>query len=436
MMSSVIWCRNYFNMKVLWFANTPCGAEEYLTGRKIRSGGWLYALCEQLRLQPDVELHVAFFWGKALPAFCYNGVMYHPVLRDGAATVWGRYVNRVRGQFSDADDKRELERCKQIVREVSPDIVHVHGSEELFGLVANNDDVHAPVVLSIQGLLSAYKVKYYSGITPSDLRYGESFLKRLLLDDVNGRYRNFCRRAKREADIFNSLRYVIGRTHWDRRCALALNPNVCYFTVNEILRSEFMTVSWQRRLDIQPFVIVSTISSGIYKGLEIVYHTAKLLTELNFSFEWKIIGLNSRDELVGIVERSCALHAPAIHVELLGSRQADEMIPIMLQSDLYVQVSHIENSPNSLCEAMAMGMPIIASYAGGTSSMLKDGEEGVLIQDGNWYELAGAIMDANRDYNNAVAMGENARKRALARHNPDAVVKELMAVYNTLCSSI
>ncbi len=435
-MSSVIWCKSFFKMKVLWFANTPCGAEEYLTGRKIRSGGWLYALCEQLRLQPDVELHVAFFWGQALPAFCYNGVMYHPVLRNGAATIWGRYVNRVRGQFSDADDKRELERCKQIVREVSPDIVHVHGSEELFGLVANNNDVHAPVVLSVQGLLSAYKVKYYSGITPSDLQYGESFLKRLLLDDVNGRYRNFSRRAKREADIFKSLRYVIGRTHWDRRCALALNPNVRYFTVNEILRPEFMTVSWQRRLDMQPFVIVSTISSGVYKGLEVVYHTAKLLTDLNFSFKWKIIGLNSRDELVGIVEKSSALHASAIHVELLGSRQADEMIPIMRQSDLYVQVSHIENSPNALCEAMALGMPIVASFAGGTSSILKDGEEGILIQDGNWYELAGAIMDTNRDYNNAVAMGEKARKRALARHNPDAVVKELMAVYNTLCSSI
>ena len=423
-------------MKVLWFANTPCGAEEYLTGRKIRSGGWLYALCEQLRLQPDVELHVAFFWGQVMPAFCCNKVVYHPILRNGAATTWGRYINRVVGQFSDVDDKRELERCKQIVREVSPDIIHIHGSEETFGLIAQDENFRAPVVLSIQGLLSAYMVKYYSGISQNDLKYGEALLKRLLMDGVNGRYRNFCRRAKREATFFKSLRYVIGRTQWDRRCALALNPDVCYFTVNEILRPEFMTVSWQRRLDMQPFVIVSTISSGVYKGLEVVYHTAKLLTDLNFSFEWKIIGLNSRDELVGIVEKSSALHASAIHVELLGSRQADEMIPIMRQSDLYVQVSHIENSPNALCEAMALGMPIIASFAGGTSSMLKDGEEGVLIQDGNWYELAGAIMDANRDYNNAVAMGENARKRALARHNPDAVVKELMAVYNTLCSSI
>lgn len=416
-------------MRVLWFANTPCEASEYLTGQKVKSGGWLYALCEQLKAQSGVELHVAFFWGKALKAFAYKDVMYHPVERVGAETVWGRYVNRVKGQYSDVDDKRELERCKQIVREISPDIIHVHGSEETFGLIAQDESIHVPVVLSIQGLLNAYRVKYYSGISKNDLKHGEALLKRLLMDGVNGRYRNFCRRAKREANFFKSLRYVIGRTLWDRRCALALNPNAVYFTVNEILRPEFMQALWQKHAENQHFVLVSTISSGVYKGLEVVYHTAKLLTDLHFSFVWKIIGLSADDETVGIVEKSSTLHASAIHIELLGSCQADEMIPIMLQSDMYVQVSHIENSPNSLCEAMAMGMPIIASYAGGTSSMLENGKEGVLIQDGNGYELAGAIMEAKQDYTNAIKMGEAARRRALNRHNPDNVVKELMKVY-------
>lgn len=421
-------------MRVLWFANTPCEASEYLTGQKVKSGGWLYALCEQLKAQAGVELHVAFFWGKALKAFAYKDVMYHPVERVGAETVWGRYVNRVKGQYSDVDDKRELERCKQIVREISPDIIHVHGSEETFGLIAQDESIHVPVVLSIQGLLNAYRVKYYSGISKNDLIHGEALLKRLLMDGVNGRYRNFCRRAKREANFFKSLRYVIGRTQWDRRCALALNPHVRYFTVNEILRSEFMYAVWQKHETIQPCIIVSTISSGIYKGLEMVYQTAKMLTELNFSFVWKIIGLTSLDEMVGIVEKSCALHASAIHVELLGSCQADEMISIMKQSDLYVQVSHIENSPNSLCEAMVMGMPIIASYAGGTSSMLENGREGILIQDGNQYELAGAIMEIVQYYDDAVEMGKSARERALRRHEPCKVLGELMDVYNTITS--
>lgn len=421
-------------MRVLWFANTPCEASEYLTGQKVKSGGWLYALCEQLKAQAGVELHVAFIWGKALKAFAYKGVIYHPVLRVGAETVWGRYVNRLKGQFSNANDKRELEQCKQIVHIVDPDIIHIHGSEETFGLIAQEKDIKVPVVLSIQGLLSAYKEKYYSGVTRKNLEDGESLFKRLLQDGINGRYRNFSRRAKREETIFKSLRYVIGRTQWDRRCALVLNPHIRYFTVNEILRSEFMNATWQKRASGQPFVIVSTISSGIYKGLEVVYQTAKLLSDLNFLFVWKIIGITNHDEIVGIVEKSRALHASAIHVELLGSCQANEMISIMKQSDLYVQVSHIENSPNSLCEAMVMGMPIIASYAGGTSSMLENGREGILIQDGNQYELAGAIMEIVQYYDDAVEMGKSARERALRRHEPCKVLGELMDVYNTITS--
>ena len=192
-------------MRVLWFANTPCEASEYLTGQKVRGGGWLYALCEQLKAQAGVELHVAFIWGKALKAFAYKGVIYHPVLRVGAETVWGRYVNRLKGQFSNANDKRELEQCKQIVHIVDPDIIHIHGSEEAFGLIAQEKDIKVPVVLSIQGLLSAYKEKYYSGVTRKNLEDGESLFKRLLQDGINGRYRNFSRRAERETNFFKSL---------------------------------------------------------------------------------------------------------------------------------------------------------------------------------------------------------------------------------------
>lgn len=419
-------------MKVLWFTNTPCEAAEYLVGDKIKSGGWLYALCEQLKNQRNIQLHVAFFWGEKKKAFLYKGVTYHPILREGERSKLGRYINRVIGQFFDANDKKEKIRCLEVVKEVSPDIIHIHGSEESFGLIVQNETTSTPVVLSIQGLLSVYEAKYFSGLSKWELRKGESILRQILCDGINSRYRNFCRRAERENEIFKSLRYVIGRTQWDERCARALNPNIRYYVVNEILRAEFMHSEWNNHPLCCPLVILSTISSGVYKGLEVVYQTAKILSNLKFPFEWKVIGLSSDDDMVHIVEKSCSLHAKTVHVDLLGAKNADEIVRIMQSSNLYVQVSHIENSPNSLCEAMVMGMPIIASFAGGTSSMLQDGTEGVLIQDGNPYELAGAIMDVEQNYNDYAAMGRNARERALKRHSPENVVAELLKVYNKL----
>lgn len=83
---------------------------------------------------------------------------------------------------------------------------------------------------------------------------------------------------------------------------------------------------------------------------------------------------------------------------------------------------------------MVLGIPIIASYAGGTSSMLEDGKEGVLVQDGDPYRLAGAVLNMIRNYKDAIMMGQSARKRAIVRHNPKNVVKELYSIYQSLCT--
>ena len=50
----------------------------------------------------------------------------------------------------------------------------------------------------------------------------------------------------------------------------------------------------------------------------------------------------------------------------------------MLKSDIFVSASHIENSPNNVAEAMILGMPCIATFAGGTSSYIEDNKNGIL----------------------------------------------------------
>ena len=98
-------------------------------------------------------------------------------------------------------------------------------------------------------------------------------------------------------------------------------------------------------------------------------------------------------------------------------------------------MSHIENSPNSVCEAMLVGVPTIASFAGGTSSIIKDGEEGILVQDGDPYVLAGSIVHLVQNPDLAMFYSNNAKCRALQRHNPENVYKELLSGYTSILSS-
>ena len=78
---------------------------------------------------------------------------------------------------------------------------------------------------------------------------------------------------------------------------------------------------------------------------------------------------------------------------------------------IYIAISHIENSPNSLCEALILGAPCIATNAGGTSSLIEDGNNGILIQDGDAYSMAGAIIELTENYNIAIDYGNSARKK-------------------------
>jgi glycosyltransferase involved in cell wall biosynthesis len=111
---------------------------------------------------------------------------------------------------------------------------------------------------------------------------------------------------------------------------------------------------------------------------------------------------------------------------------AAQLLKAELDADIFVHPSHIDNSPNSVCEAMLIGMPVIATCTGGTGSLLTDGEEGILIQDGDPHSLAGVLMELVKDPAYAAELGKNARERAIKRHDPDQITDNLINIYTSL----
>ena len=420
-------------MKVLWFANTPCGATEKLTGQSVQGGGWLYALSEQLATNKDVELHIAFYWGEQLSPFQYKGITYHPVFKEGEGSKFGRLINRFVDSRSNKLDQKCLPRLMQVIQEVLPDIIHVHGSEGNFGMVALQK-LPCPIVLSIQGLLSLYIYVYYRGFTKQEISRHEGLWNKILMSSISLQERSFRRRGDMEKEFFKNIPNIIGRTFWDKAGSLALNPKRRYFEVGEIMRQEFFNARWDKQNFSTPFIITTTISSGYYKGLETVYLTTSVLKSAGFNFKWNVIGVSSSDMLANLSAKKVGFKAEFLNINLLGRKNAKEMVSLMKDADLFVQVSHIENSPNSLGEAMLLGMPIIATFAGGTASMLENNVEGWLLQGGEPYSMAGMIMEMASDFERAKAFGEHARQTALARHNPEHVCEQLLTAYHTILS--
>lgn len=406
-------------MRVLWFSNTPAGSEDSTkTG-----GGWLYSLDKAI--QDSVELHVAFYSHTRLDDYVVGKTTYHPIYRP-------KYngLGKIHLLFPKVLDEQDLPVYLNIIKKVKPDVIHVHGTEMPFACVASK--VNIPVVVSIQGNLTVYYYKYCSGIESKYMyakSYGSSltsFFKRAIFS-----YNNFKRMSKYEQRNLLDVKYVIGRTDWDRRIMSVMAPEAKYYHCDEVLRDVFYSAHWKNSyMGNDKIIIHTTTGDAFYKGFETICETLQLLLGLGLNVEWRIAGLSNQSLITSVVKKKLKDNYPAKGLVLLGSLNKNDLVGRMLEAHAYVSASHIENSPNNVCEAMLLGMPCVATLAGGTNSMLKDGETGVVVQEGDPWSMAGALLELLNDRDKAIAYGAAAREVAAMRHSSDKIKNDLLSIYD------
>jgi len=81
-------------------------------------------------------------------------------------------------------------------------------------------------------------------------------------------------------------------------------------------------------------------------------------------------------------------------VQFLGRKSHDSIPNLLNSADVFVMTSHAEGVPIALLEAMACGLPVVSVNTGGISEVIKDGENGYLIQTRDPSILAEKIIDA------------------------------------------
>ena len=419
-------------MKVLWFSLSPCGSLRKNNTKRVIQG-WMISLEDEVKKHTDIQLCVAYPSETEEDVFEYDGVTYYPIYNKRITlSKWDKITNKKIDY--DKHYNRLIPVMKEIIERVSPDIIHMHGTEEFMGLISPFVQ-HIPVVYSIQGLLTSIEKKFFSGLTHEEITKNEQTIKRMIThSSIDNEFRYFGYRSKREIEYLTNAKYVFGRTFWDKNITKLFNPNRQYFIINEILRKEFYNNQWDKQEFGETFRIVSTMSPGQpYKGYETLIAAAEYLQKYaKCKFEWHVIGYYPDTRWVKLSEKILNMRSAKNNIIFHGQLDSADMLDILLKSDLYCHVSHIENSPNSVCEAMLLGLPIIASFAGGTSSLLDDRKEGVLVQDGDPYVLAGTILEMKDNFDLAKDMARKARVRAIERHKPENVCNELLTAYKSI----
>ena len=416
-------------MRVLWFTNTPCN----YTQVGYNGGGWMSALQTEIQKQKDVELGICFCMENQPKKTEHEGTTYYPVPQHRKAFK-DKIIDLCRYKDLTRDEilwSHYITHFKHVIEDFRPDVIEVFGSELYMGLAAiAARDKNIPFALHIQGLLSLYIYIYF----PPEVSQWQYIWKDYNLKHAFSRFQELVywqRSCHREKTILKACINVIGRTTWDMDALRGLNPEAIYHYGGEILRSEFYEPI-ERQLPTIP-IISTTSSMPLYKGFDIVLKIARILKEeFHLQFVWNVYG----EVDYTFAERITGIKHGDVNICLCGMVSAQQLHEVLCGTTLYVQPSYIENSPNSVCEAQISSVPVIATNVGGTSSLVKHGETGLLFPATDPYMGAYYVRELIEDLDKNRKMGKTAREEALSRHNRDKIITDLLNTYKTIIQNV
>lgn len=450
-------------MKVLWLSNImlPVVAE-HLGMEATNKEGWLAGLSNVImeRQQSDgVNLAIAFPIAKHMDG-------YHEIIRVGTGKIecFGFYEDVSRPECYN----EELEvRMNRIVREYQPDVIHCFGTEYPHTLaMCKAAPDKERILISIQGLCSVYANTYYANL-PQKIVNSITLRDILKQDSLVEQYEKFVKRGINEIEAVRLAGNISGRTSWDRHYAKEWNPKAKYHHMNETLRSNFYQGAWESDKCIPHSIF---LSQGDYpiKGLHYMLHAlpkikkkypdvkvyvaGNSIVKTAWKDKWKASAYGKY--IAKIIENNHLEN----NIEFLGRLNAEQMKERYLKSNLFVCCSTIENSPNSLGEAMILGVPCVSADVGGIESIFEGGKDGILYRgyrstknsfDGisdvkqgeqedvqeNAHRLADAVLEMWSDEEKMLSYCRNAKKHAEITHNGEENYRKLMQIYGEIASN-
>ena len=352
-------------MKVLWITNTvPKDFSIFYGFNSTVYGGWLEYSGELLKESPDIELSYAFPWEKTSMMNKFNDSYYYPF------KLKKKYIDEIHKTDSIVLD---------ILDDYKPDIVHINGTEFRHSLIFAKycEYFGIPFVVSIQGIISEYSKHFYSGLISKEFKIPtlKDFLKGTSIDNQR---KNFQKRGLLEKRLFGLANNFIGRTQWDFATLTVHGNNFNYYHLNELLREDFYnSPKWDFKKCEKNSIFISQASYPI-KGFHVFLDALHLIKMHKNNLKVYVAGHNHYEQkkyrqsgYQKFISNKIKNLKLSKHIIFLGELNSKQMISMFLKSNVFVSASSIENSPNSVSEALYLNVPTVASYVGGVPSLVE-----------------------------------------------------------------
>ncbi|TAE58320.1 MAG: hypothetical protein EAZ89_03375, partial [Bacteroidetes bacterium] len=250
-------------VKIAWL--TPVilhEAASFMKMQQAEGGTWLDTLFDKLR--EDFGDNAEF-------------IVIHPM--QSVREVWRfergnvEYVLMPRRKYGYKDNfGKEVAQIADILNEVQPDLLHIHGTEEFYGLVS--DRVSCNSVISLQGFRDDIWRCYFTDISMNEYIWLNLKARKTAFIREISYYK---RMVQIEKQVLAQNRYYIGRTQYDRMHSTGRNPRATYFgDCHDILREAFYKERWKLE-ETLPFSIHTTMTERPYKGILLLIQAVDIL---------------------------------------------------------------------------------------------------------------------------------------------------------------
>jgi glycosyltransferase involved in cell wall biosynthesis len=155
------------------------------------------------------------------------------------------------------------------------------------------------------------------------------------------------------------------------------------------------------------------------KGLDLAIRALGQLKELNW--EWCIAGDGPQMDILQSLAKELGIED---RVHFLGWQSREQLVESYRQANIFLFPSRHEGMPNALLEAMASGLPVIASCIAGSEELVLDEKTGYLFPSEDVESLLAALRKILSDPALREQMGNNSRLHAEASYNWESTARQ------------
>lgn len=368
-------------MKVLWFSNVG------FTNEPMHSTGtWLISMANELLKADRIELFnisqgdTDIYKKKSIGQITQWLVPFEKLTKNGLPS------------------SKTIKFIQDIVDVLRPDIIHIWGTENYWGLLAARGLINGNVIIEIQGLKSVCYKYFYTNLTFWDI--ANCFGLREIIKPRNSivsQRKSFMKWGKFETEIILCNNNISVQSQWVYAYIKSINPqaNILYTSIK--LRDEFISAEkWERNKCFNYQIFTSCSSVLSYKGLHILVDSLAILKKKFPTVQLVIAGYVVKDGIrqdgyTRWLKKKICMLGLENNVLWTGSLNAQGLVVQLQNAHVVVIPSLVETYCVALDESLSVGAPTVVSFSGAMPELAENNETAIFFPPGDSVMCASAI---------------------------------------------